>query len=187
MVHFLAHAHGGKYQKAFERFLKAVGRKREWKDAWKQRFGADVAAFQKRWSEWWQAQPPNPTDDLYVKAVAATMTSYLARSASQGQRFKTWREFLAAADAGQLKGHAKDWLPPRLLAENLPRAGLLATWTIVQERARLPRLRCEARSGTVLVGRFTLKGDRVEKVWVQRQSPASQPAEDEPPRPAPAR
>jgi len=177
MVHFLAHAEGGKYQKAFESFLKAVGRNRDWKNAWKQRFGTDIAAFQKRWARWWLDQPADPTPGLYDKAVVATMTSYLARATSQGQRFETPEQFFEQAQAGKLKAAPLDWLPPKLLADNLPKARKLGRWSLSAEPAKPPQLQCQTADGTVYVGRFTLKAGRVDKVTVQVQAPTSQPDE----------
>ncbi len=177
MVHFLAHADEGKYRQAFEAFLKAVGRNRDWKDAWKRIFGTDVAAFQKRWADWWLAQPANPTAALYAKAAVATMTGYLARASSQGQRFESADRFFHAAEGKTLKSAPADWLPPSLLAESLPKAKRLGHWDLLNEPGKPLRLRCRAADGTTYLGQFTLKNGQVEKVTVSVQAATSQPDE----------
>jgi hypothetical protein len=118
MVHFLAHGDGGKYQSAFSSFVREIGRNRPWDKAWEDNFGS-ADGFEKRWSEWWLAQDPWVTRDLYVKATVSTMASYIGRAATQKQTFDNLDEFTGAAKAGTIKIGKEDWLPPSLIQSML--------------------------------------------------------------------
>jgi hypothetical protein len=118
MVHFLAHGDNGKYQQAFSSFVREIGRNRPWDKAWEDNFGS-ADGFEKRWSDWWLAQDPWVTRDLYVKATVSTMASYVGRAAIQKQTFDNLDEFTAAAKAGTIKIGKDDWLPPTLIQSML--------------------------------------------------------------------
>ncbi|HEY7115766.1 MAG TPA: DUF1570 domain-containing protein, partial [Tepidisphaeraceae bacterium] len=78
MTHFLAHGDNGRYQAAFSQFVRDIGRNRAWDRAWENNFGS-AEGFEKKWSEWWLAQDPMASKDLYLKAVVSTMASYVGR------------------------------------------------------------------------------------------------------------
>jgi hypothetical protein len=165
MVHFLAHAGGGRYQQAFIGFLRDVSHKAGWEQAWLANLGGDVDAFENRWREYWTRLPDDPTADLYAQAVVSTLTGFLARSFSQRQYFQEADEFFAAARTGQLKAHHEDWLPPRLLDEALAAAPYVGQWSLVRKTGQRA-LVCSTPTGTVLEGTFRVDGSRVKSVGV---------------------
>lgn len=165
MLHFLAHGDDGRYQPLLVRFLNDVSGRRPWIDAWASHFGRDVAAFEKRWREYWLGLPSEPTADLYAQAACATLTSHLARAASQQQMFTTFDEFCTAAEAGQLKHHAEDWLPPSLLAEALRQVKARCEWTLEQKGTRLV---CKVDEKTTWLGSFSVANGRVRGVSVTK-------------------
>ncbi len=166
MVHFLAHADGGRYQNAFTGFLRDVSRRMEWEKAWVKDFGNDVNAFQQRWEQYWTTLPDDPTAELYAEAVARTLTGFYARAVSQRQTFETIDDFLQAATAGTLRAHKEDWLPPSLLADALRRAPQAGQWSL-EKRSGKKMLICKTAAGMLLEGTFRLNGSRVKSVDIQ--------------------
>jgi hypothetical protein len=118
MVHYLAHGDGGRYQGAFTQFVKDVGRGRTWDRAWLDNFGS-AEGFERSWGEWWLAQEPMVTKDLYVKAVVATAASYVGRAAAAKQTFDNFDEFTRVAREQGIKLPENDWLPPALVTSML--------------------------------------------------------------------
>jgi len=171
MVHFLAHGDGGRYQQAFNGFLRAVARREPWQDAWRANFGTDVAAFEKRWKDYWLNLSPNPTADRYARATVATLTSFLARATSQRQQLETAEEFFKLAREGALKQNAEDWLPPALLADALAGADTLGTWEVQSKSSTSRKLVLTMKDGTTLTGTFRVSGNRVKDVDVAVTDP----------------
>ena len=173
MVHFLAHAEGGRYQQPFDAFLRVVGKGGDWQVAWKNCFKNDVNGpdntFQRHWSQWWLDLPDNPTAPLYQQATVATITSFFARAYSQNQPMKTMDDFFKLADEKNLKCNGADWLPPALLVTSLDRAKAMGTWSLMPDAGRPWKVRCQLPDKTAIIGQFTLKGDRVEHVAVTSQ------------------
>jgi hypothetical protein len=118
MTHFLAHGDNGKYQAAFSNFVRDIGRHRPWDKAWEANFGS-AEGFEQKWREWWLAQDPWATKDLYVKATVATMASFVGRAQTQKQTFDNIEEFTQAARLRTLKIPDEDWLPPTLITSML--------------------------------------------------------------------
>jgi len=102
MVQFLAHGENGRYQQAFGRYMWLLSHNTPPQMAWAQTFG-DTRGFQQNWETYWRGLPDEPTGDLYAKAVMATLTSFLARSAAQHQTFASFDQFLAMAADGKLR------------------------------------------------------------------------------------
>ncbi len=182
MIHFLVHGDGGKYVGALNGFMNDISlRRMRYEHAWVKNFGRDLDAFQKRYRHYWLALPPDPTAELYHQAVFATVTSFYARAYSQRQRFETAEAFFAAAEGDRLKISPKDWLPPALLAANLPKARKLGRWAIEDAP---PRLTCLTGDGQKLVGTFNFRNGLVRSVRVRvagaDESPASGPAATRP-------
>ena len=50
MTHYLAHGEDGKHQKAFGRFMIAIGKGQPWENAWQQSFGS-AKGFEERWEK----------------------------------------------------------------------------------------------------------------------------------------
>ena len=165
MVHFLAVAENGKYQRAFVDFLADVSHQLDWDQAWTKRFGKDVDAFQKRWAEYWTGLPDDPTADLYAQVIASTLTSFYARAFSQRQYFDKIEDFFAAAEHGRLKAHQQDWLPPSLLRDALEAAPHVGTWSL-EHKPGQRLLLCRTNAGTLLEGSFKIENGRVQSVAV---------------------
>jgi len=169
MAHFLAHADDGKYRPAFDRFLHDMSLKGwTWEHAWTTHFGPDVAAFEAAWRKYWLAMADDPSRDLYDQAVVASLTSFLARADSQGQRFDNAEMFLLAARAGKLKSHVDDWLPPSRLEYALDRVERTGAWTLIAQGRQPPRLECRTPAGVTWVGSFTVTAGRASQVEVTR-------------------
>jgi hypothetical protein len=169
MVHFLAHGEDGRYQDAFVRFMKLIGRGGQWPQAWLQTFGS-AADFEQHWKDYWLSQPPNPTKDLYAQAATAIFTSFIARARAQKQTFDSFEEFLNSAQGGKVKtGQTVDeWLPPKLLedaAKSADRAP--AKWKIESNPAnKTSRLVAELEDGTTMTGSYVLVGGHATNVHV---------------------
>ena len=169
MVHFLAHAEGGKYQGAFADFMGAIGARRPYVAAWVDIFGRDVSDFERKWKDYWLNLPDDPTGDLYAKATAATLTSFLARAYGQRQSFDSFEEFVRTAEGGELKMHADDWLPGSLLKEALEQAKKVGKWSLAPGERGTRTLVCEYDEETKWLGTFTLgRNGRIGRVIVER-------------------
>jgi hypothetical protein len=166
MIHFLAHGEDGAYQKALNDFMVRIGKGQQWQKAWRDTFG-DAAKFEARWKKWWTELPDAPTADLYRQATVATLTSFLARATSQQQKFDSFDTFLKTAEAGDLKFHKDDWLPPVLLRDAILDARAGGEWSIESPPGKPPLLVRVGESGEKDVGHFTISGGRVKKVWVE--------------------
>jgi hypothetical protein len=184
MVHFLAHAEGGKYQKPFVDFINDVaGGKQPW-PAWTSHFGRDQDAFEKKYCEWWNALDANPTFDLYTQATVETLTAHLARAYFLKQKYATADEFFAACKDGKLafdtKKHGRIWLPAGLLTDTLAKAEKLKEWSLDAPEKKLPKLKLTLADGTVFTGSFTPDADGPGKAKVEITKPkpatASAPA-----------
>ena len=172
LVHFLAHADGGKYQKPFSKFMGLLGRGVEWRGAWRQSFG-DARGLEDRWRDYWTTLPDDPTAEGYARATVAALTSGLARASVAGRRFGDAASFLAAAAAGSIAPDDADYLPPRLLAAASREASRMAaengaTFALADAGPRVPpRLVCTLSGGKTLTGTATMRGRRVGSVAVK--------------------
>jgi hypothetical protein len=128
-------------------------------------FGGDPAVMDTRWKEWWLGQPDDPTFRLRAEAIVATMTSYFGRAFSQRQLFETVDEFFAAADAGELKSHKQDWLPPALARSTSGEARDIGEWSFGKRGGRTS-LVVKLSTGETLEGSFQVSGGRVKGVEV---------------------
>jgi len=176
MVHFLAHAAGGKYRNAFAAYINDVAGGRDKSAAWERHFGP-VEQFDRAWRQWWMELPEDVSERQYVAACTAMLTSYLARAASQKQSFADFEAFLAAVSAQQVRFHPEDWLPKSLAEAAVERATddarrLGLSWSLASQ-GRSPTVVCTFKDGSQLIGRFTLKGDRVGEVSVADRKAAS--------------
>ncbi|HSU66334.1 MAG TPA: DUF1570 domain-containing protein [Tepidisphaeraceae bacterium] len=169
MVHFLAQGENGRYQDAFVNFMKLIGKGVEWPAAWKQTFG-DAVGFEQKWKDYWINQPKNPTSNLYVQAITATFTSFVARAATQKQTFDNFDEFVREAKAGNVKTGqtVDDWLPPKLLQDALAASEHApAKWTLAHTPSKATELVAVLEDDTRMVGTFTVSGARLSKVGVE--------------------
>lgn len=166
MVHFLAHAEGGRYQKAFTQFMVAINRGVDWQRAWLMSFGS-AQGFEDRFVEYWKSLPDKPTESLYVQATALTLSSYLARAVQQGETFADWDAFLTAADKGELKCSAGNWLPPVVLENAIKRVKAGGEWSLDAVNAKSPRIIVKIADGSLIVAEFRLKGQGVASVTAE--------------------
>ena len=176
MVHFLAHADNGKYQKPFSAFIRDISAGRKWTESFVARFGGGVSGFERRYAQWWLALPDDPTRDRYVTATVQTLTSYLARAHNMKQKFADVKAFFEIAGTGKLKcQHPQQWLPPELLKKALADANKIkpSEWSLVAGRGRNsgPRLVLKTPDGTVYTGLFVLRAKDTPKVTVNVKHP----------------
>lgn len=166
MVHFLAHAEGGKYQRAFDGFLRSISNGEMWDDAWITQFGRGTAEFQAQWREYWQTMPDDATAELLTQATVATLTSFLARAVAGRQEFDSADAFFAGAEAGEIEIPAHGWLPMSLLETALESRDD-GTWSFRGKGKRV-QLVYEAPDGVVWTGSFKLRGNVVSDVFVRK-------------------
>lgn len=160
MVHFLAHAESGRYSGPFNSFIQDVSRGMKYEHAWRKSFGVGTREFESKWRKYWIEMPSDATERLYAKAVAATLTGFLARAVSQKQTFETFDAFQSAAQAGQIQQNSKDWLPPGLLLDAINRAPQYGRWEITKRAGRF-HLSLTMRDGTIFDGTFQIAAGRV--------------------------
>lgn len=174
MVHFLVHGEAGKYRPGFSAMIRDVSRGGNWKHSFQRRLGRNVTAFQKRYTHFWLAQPAHPTWELYCKAVVQTLTSFLARSVSQGQPFESIDAFLREARGGRLRCHPAQHLPATLLNDALVRARRYSRWSLETAAGKLPKLILDTPQGRTFVGTFTCSAGKAADVQVavsERRTP----------------
>jgi hypothetical protein len=172
MVHFMAHADGGKYQVPFSQFLVQMGSGKNWQKAWNNTFGSD-AGFEQKWREYWTSMPENPTADLYAQAATAMLTSFLGRATVQKQTFESF-DALIGTDGKDIKVGKSDWLPPGLfenakdLVSELQKQG--AKFTLTPAKGGTPpTIQCVLADGKTLTGTFTVSAGKVTKVKVDEK------------------
>jgi hypothetical protein len=172
MVHFLAHADGGKYRPHFDGFLRDIGRNRlDWEQAWMANFGPGTEDFEKAWRTYWTGMPDHPTKVRQAEAVVTILTNFFARAVSQDQQFENVDEFFEAARTGGLMAHKEDWLPTGLLRQALTGLEAMGTWTLQEKPRGLPQLVCRLDDGTVLTGTFKVAQSRVKNVSTKVSRP----------------
>jgi hypothetical protein len=114
IVHYLVHAEDGKYRPAFERYIKDALKPNGPAISIHEYLGAGDE-FEKNWREWWLSREPDCTKDLYARAAATALCSYMGRAAAQKQTFTDVAALLGALDKKQIKLSDADWLPPSLV------------------------------------------------------------------------
>jgi hypothetical protein len=174
MVHFLAHGEGGKYQAPFGQFVKDIGHGKPWDRAWLANFGT-AEGFEKKWAQWWLAQEPLGTKDLYVKAVISTMASFVGRAGLMKQSFDNLDELGKAARDGSLKIPSGDaWLPPGLITSMLELKDKLGDDVKyeIKKDARGPAVVANMSDGTRVVATFMRQGPKRVVTSVDDLAPA---------------
>jgi hypothetical protein len=186
MVQFLAHGDGGRYERAFVRFISDVGRGKQWPLAWKDSFGGDTDGFERRWKDYWSNLPDNPTGTAYGRVAVQILTGFLGRAHAQRQRFETFADFAKALRDETVRVSNADWLPSSLGKDGAGLAKALGTWTIDPGlKSQPPRLILDMKDGTRVVGTFATNRDgRVAQVRadVQASRAARGPATSRPAR-----
>lgn len=162
-VHYLAHGDGGKYQKAFSGMLAALAHGRPFEKSWTDSFGPDMEGFEKACWAWWTKQTRNATTDKQTLATVQTLTSYLARATSMGQKFEDAKSFLQTAHDGKLQFQTPEqWLPDSLLEETLAQAERMSEWSLEKGKT-YPALALKTPQGKTYRGRFELAGKKIVK------------------------
>ena len=182
MVHFLVHAENGKYRTSLSGFIADISSGMAWKASFQRWLGSNVQAFEQKYRQWWLDLPDNPTRDVYIKADAATLTSFLARAASQGQSFQDAKAFFQAAKAEQLKCDPAQKLPASLLDRALVSIrGWDRGWNI-DNTTRVPKLVLTWPDGTIFTGTFAIGGGKCAdvKLTVTPSPPAAKGATTKP-------
>ena len=110
MVHFLAHAEDGRYQRAFVGFMKDIGAHVAAEKAWEENFGGG-SGFEEKWRDYWQNMPAGATADAYARATVQTLAGALGRAYAKKQQFDSLESLIAAITSGKLKFDPQDWLP----------------------------------------------------------------------------
>jgi len=166
MVYFLAHAENGRYQRAFNNFMKDVSRGMKYEHAWRKNFGTGTKEFNRKWRHYWLNMPLDASKLLYAKSMTATFASFLARALTQRQTFESFETFETLAKAGRIKQGSADWLPPALLQDSLKLAPALGEWRIIKRSGRFYVI-CTMEDGTVLRGTFKIRNRRIVPGSVQ--------------------
>ena len=167
LVHFILHREGGAGDKDVSAFVKSLAAGQAPGRAWDDSFG-DVDDFERRWREYWSGRSVEAAADRYAEAAAATVTSFVARAAAEGQSFERFAEFLDAAKGGRLRCGAADWLPASLLHRALNWAPPGAEWSL-ETREGTDRVLLTTRAGARFIGTFVLQEGRVREVLVRRE------------------
>lgn len=171
MVYFLAHGDNLSYQTRLNGFLIDMGRRGvSWERAWLAHFGPVNGSFEAAWKRYWLDLPENPSRIGYAEANVVTMTNFLARAHAQKQKFSDAREFFGAAQSGDLRMNAGDWLPPYLLTAGVHGAGDIGKWKLFDRPRTSPTLSLTLDDGTTITGAFSLQEGRVRSVWVETTS-----------------
>ncbi len=165
MVHFLVHGDDGKYQAAFSSCIRGISQGRSFDRAWLDSIGP-ADGFQDRWKQYWSSQPENPTSLLFDRATVATLTSFLARATAQRQTFADFEAFRTSAEADDLRINPDDWLPHALLSATLRELSPVRHPELHAGDNKLPVISLELTDGTRLTGWFTLRGPRIDQVFV---------------------
>ena len=180
IIYFLLHAEDGRYAQGLSRHLNNVHRNRS-QDVG--RFNQALVELQHTWTQWWLDLDGSDTMaalDPEYEAVAATLTSFLARTHLKEQTFADAVAFLHAARDHELEmpeNTSYQWLPWSLLDENLQRLADLnekaeavddagpAVFTI-DHASETPQLILTRADGATFTGAFTIRRREVQDVDV---------------------
>jgi hypothetical protein len=187
MVNFLAHGEDGKYQKAFGRFMVQLNRGRPYQAAWRDTFGS-ADGFDDKFRGWWTAEERDASVDVYARAAAQMLASYLGRAASQKQTFTELDPLLTAIENGEIKWHKSDALPTSLARDCVELSRALvqngATITVGQipsdknPRLTNPGVKCVLPDGTTITAPYKLKGARMGSVSSEITYPTKEESPD---------
>jgi Protein of unknown function (DUF1570) len=184
MIYFLAWANNQRYAGPFMQYLTLFHSGLSSDDAWDRVFGVGSDAdFERLWRQYWLNMPDDPTALLFAKVQTATLTSFLARAYTNGQRFKDMQEFVQDAANGSLKLFQLPnmlWLPDDMLQDALENAAGIGEWGMQFDDQQQPYIFCVMPDGTKLIGQFELGENRVRSVSVNvvlSESAKKQPAD----------
>lgn len=172
MVHFLVHGEDGRYVESFEGFMRDIGRRRGYADAWARNFGRDIDGFEQSWRQWWLDVDP---DDINVEAnyeaMVRRLTAFVGRYQVEGQHFDDFDAFVDHAQANPLELNERTWLPPSLLAEALASRRDCPGELSLEDGPSGSQVVCTLDTGERLIGRYEIRNRRVDRVRFFRQSP----------------
>ena len=165
MIHFLAHADGGRFVAPFGAFMNQVSRGTEGQRAWENVFGRDIDGFQRQFAQWWMSLPDRPTEIQFTQAMVATHTSFLARATLHRQQYPDANAFFRNFNPNNLTPTRDLWLPPAMWAEYHDFIVDSGGWTL--ENGANPKLTLTLADGTKFVGQYALANGKVARVGVQ--------------------
>jgi len=113
IVQFLVHADNNHYRRNFERYIRAASRPGVQGVSMSDFLGPSDE-LEEKWRQWWTAQEPDASKDLYTRAAATGLCAYLGRAAAQKQHFDVPETLLQAFASNRIKLADADWLPPSL-------------------------------------------------------------------------
>ena len=164
LVHYLVHADDGKFRPVFERYIKATLQPNGPMPSLREMLGADED-LDKNWREWWLAQEPDATKDLYARAAATALCAYLGRANAQKQSPATVQDILTLVESKKLVLSDTDWLPPSLVNDIRRWIDINGTNTKfeISKDPRSPQVMVTLSDGTKLVATYNplLKSHRV--------------------------
>ena len=111
IAQFLLHADGGRHRERLVEYVRSLGTGKS--------ADATLAEIETRWRTYWLELPEHGTSELEAEATVATITSFLGRSAAQGQTFDSFEAFVRAARDGSVRCAKEQWLPPSMLVRAL--------------------------------------------------------------------
>lgn len=168
LVHYLVHAQDGKFRPAFERYIKVSLQPKGPVISLREALGGGEN-LEKEWRQWWLAQEPDATKDLYAQAAGTALCAYLGRAVAQKQMPGTVEEILALVESNKLKLSEADWLPPSLVNDIRRWISINGTNTKFEigKDQRNPHVTVTLSDGTHLVATYNnaLKSHRVSVVF----------------------
>ena len=192
MVYFLLHAEDGRYAEGFSRHLNNIHRQRSRAI---REFDEALLELEDNWKAWIASLDDTGTMatlDGHYDVVAATLTSFLARTHLQGQTFDSGEAFLAAAEDESLElppNTSYQWLPLPLLENALTRLADLnelaetvddadAAVITIDTTGETPTLILTRADGATFTGSFTIEEDVVTDVDVTIAHPDDEADDD---------
>jgi hypothetical protein len=170
MVQFLVHGDGERYQKPLAACIREISSGKPFNQAWLDTIGP-ADGFEQRWRAYWLAQPPDPTSELYDRAMVSIITSFLARASVSGEAFASFDELAAAGRHGQLKMTSDDWLPPSLLDDALEASRAMGRWELLIAKNKPPTLRLLTADHGRFTGSFSTVAGRIGRIDVTQDRP----------------
>ncbi len=182
MTMYLAHGEDGKYQNPFSRFMVNLNRGKTWQNAWADTFG-NAVGFEEQFNAWWTSEDRDASVDVYARATAQMLTSYLARAASQKQTFSELEPLLEAIEKKQIKWNKSEPLPDSLaidcidLSRVLIKRGVTIALTNVpispSSKITQQAVVCTLKDGTQITGTYKVKGSRIGSINTEVVKPKS--------------
>ena len=115
LIHFLKYVKGGAYEPLLAAYTADLAASRDASAS-----AEAIIALEVEWLAWLSSLQPTSTHGKFFEAITAMLAGHLARCHINGQDFRTMADFLAAADAGELRLGpigSETWLPASVMGE----------------------------------------------------------------------